>query len=447
MPRHDSEFVKTSKSAAATAAPSVDHERWREGLDRLLESFAPRFARYEARRNAGALVLGLLADIGTKNCWTIAELSGHSSPDRLQHLLSRAKWDADLARDDIRDYVIEHLGDPDAVLVVDETGDLKKGTETVGVQRQYSGTAGRTENCQVAVYLTYAAARGHTLIDRALYLPQRNWADAPDRRARAGIPDSVEFATKPALATDLITRALDADVPAKWVAGDEVYGADPELRQALQDRKIGYVLAVGCNRTVPTAAGKIRVDTLTAALPAQAWQRLSAGAGSKGDRWYSWALISTTEHPETGVCEVLVRRNDRTQELAFYRCYSPRPVPLHELVRVAGRRWTVEESFQTSKGLTGLDQHQVRTWTSWHRWITLVMAAHAFLAVHTATERTSETITPGLIRLSINEFRKLFTILVLQPLHTIADPLGWSLWRRKHQYRAQHHHYRRRSEP
>lgn len=391
-------------------------------------------------------MLGLLADIGSKNCWTIAELSGHGTPDRLQHLLSRAKWDADLVRDDLRNYVIDHLADPEAVLVVDETGDLKKGTNTVGVQRQYTGTAGRTENCQVAVYLTYAAAGGHTLIDRALYLPQHTWATDLARRDRAGVPETVEFATKPAQAASMIEAALDADVPASWVAGDEVYGADPNLRKALQNRGIGYVLGVGCNRTVPTAAGKARVDVLTADLPTQAWQRLSAGAGSKGERYYSWALIDTTEHPRVGSCHVLVRRNDSTKEFAFYRCYSPTPVPLNTLVRVAGRRWTVEESFQTSKGLTGLDQHQVRTWTSWHRWITLVMAAHAFLAVHTATERLAQPAEPGLIQLTVNEFRKLFTILVLTPLHVIADPLGWSLWRRKHQHRAQQHHYQRRSE-
>lgn len=438
--------MKTSRSAAATAALRVDHERWHAGLDGLLESFSSRFARVEARRNAGALVLGLLADIGSKNCWTIAELSGHGTPDRLQHLLSRAKWDADLVRDDVRSYVIDHLADPDAVLVVDETGDLKKGTNTVGVQRQYTGTAGRTENCQVAVYLTYAAARGHTLIDRALYLPQHTWATDPQRRTKAGVPDTVEFATKPALATTLVEAALDADVPASWVAGDEVYGADPNLRKALHNRQIGYVLAVGCNRQVPTAAGKIRVDALAENLPPRSWHKMSAGAGSKGHRWYSWALIATTERPDVGLCHVLVRRNDSSGELAFYRCYSPAPVPLNQYVRVAGRRWTVEESFQSGKGLTGLDQHQVRTWTSWHRWITLVMAAHAFLAVHTATERLAQPSEPGLIRLSVNEFRKLFTILVLTPLHAIADPLRWSLWRRKHQYRARQHHYQRRSQ-
>ncbi len=425
---------------------SVNHEQWQAGLDGLIGRIASRFARCEALRNAGALILGLLSDIGTKNCWTIAELAGHSTPDRLQHLLSRAKWDADRVRDDIRDYVVDHLTDESAVLVVDETGDLKKGTKTVGVQRQYTGTAGRTENAQVAVFLTYAATAGHTLIDRALYLPERNWADDSTRRDQAGVPHDVAFATKPALATTMLERALDAGVPASWVAGDEVYGADPSLRQRLQDRQIGYVLAVGCNRRVPTAVGDLRVDELAASVPRQAWQKLSAGAGSKGPRWYSWALFDTTEHPEAGACHVLVRRNDTTSELAFYRCYSPRPVPLHELVRVAGRRWTVEESFQTSKGLTGLDQHQVRTWTSWHRWITLVMAAHAFLAVHTTLERETNPTPAGLIRLSINEFRRLFIALVLAPLRSVADPISWSTWRRQHQHRAQQHHYHRRSQ-
>ncbi|PXW25778.1 UNVERIFIED_CONTAM: DDE superfamily endonuclease [Williamsia faeni] len=222
------------------------------------------------------------------------------------------------------------------MLVVDEAGDLKKGTNTVGVQRQYTGSAARTENCQVAVYLTYAAAGGHTLIDRALYLPQHTWATDPARRAKAGVPDTVELATRPALATSLIEAALDADVPASGVAGDGVYGADPNLRQALHDRQIGYVLAVGCNRQVPTEARKVRVDALTAALPPRAWHKMSASPGSKGHRWFFSALIATTERPDIGGCHVLVRRTDNTHELAFHRCYSPTPVPPHLYVRVAG---------------------------------------------------------------------------------------------------------------
>lgn len=410
-----------------------------------MDRISSQFTRYEAARNAGAFILGALSALDSKNCWTMAELSGHQSPDKLQHLLSRAKWDADDIRDEVRRYVTGAFAEPDAVLVVDETGDVKKGTKTVGVQRQYSGTAGRVENCQVAVYMTYTSSRGHALIDRALYMP-RSWTDDQARRTDAGVPEAVDFATKPALAEAMIRAALDAGVPASWVAGDEVYGADPNLRSMLHDRGIGYVLAVGCDRRVPTAAGMLRVDQIAAGLPKRAWQRLSAGAGTKGPRMYSWAWITTTETPQTGSCTVLVRRNDTTGELAYYRCYSPTPVTLGEVVRVAGRRWTVEESFQTSKGLTGLDQHQVRTWTSWHRWSILVMLAHAFLAVQTAAQRDTEHSDPTLIRLSVNEFRRLFIALILSPLHHRDRILDWSLWRRRHQQRAHQHHQKRRSQ-
>ena len=191
-----------------------------------MDRIAPRFTRCEPLRNAGALMLGLVSDIGKKNCWTLAELSGHASPDRLQHLLARAKWDADAVRDDLRSYVVDHLGDQDAVLVVDETGDVKKGSCTVGTQRQYTGTAGRIENAQVAVYLTYAAPNGHTPIDRELYLP-KSWVDDPGRRERADVPAATAFATKPELAARMITRAVAAGTPARFATGDEVYGADP----------------------------------------------------------------------------------------------------------------------------------------------------------------------------------------------------------------------------
>ena len=244
---------------------------------------ARRFARCEPLRNAGALMLGLLSDLGRKNCWTLSERSGHASPDRLQHLLGRAKWDADEVRDDLRSYVVDHLGDDEAVLVVDETGDVKKGDRTVGVHRQYTGTAGRIENAQVAVYLAYAATAGHTLIDRELYLP-KGWVEDPDRRAAAKVPDDTEFATKPKLAADMITRNLDAGAPARWAAGDEVYGADPDLRATLQDRRLGYVLGIGCNRTVPTAEGMRRVAGRITAAPGLA-------AGQRRDRSQGPALV------------------------------------------------------------------------------------------------------------------------------------------------------------
>ena len=371
----------------------------------MIDQIAPRFARYEPLRHAAELMAGMVSGLDRKNCWTIAEHRGANTPDGLQHLLARASWDADAVRDDLRDYVIEAFGDRGAILVVDETGDIKKGTHSVGVQRQYSGTAGRIENSQVAVYLTYAAPRGHALIDRALYLP-RSWADDHDRCATAGIPHAQQaFATKPTLAATLIDRAVAAKVPAAWVAGDEVYGADPHLRAAIRGHGLGYVMAI--------------------AAYSWAWFRLLAEDG-----------------PDFGVHHLLIRRNDASGEYAYLRCYSPRPVPLRTLVVVAGQRWRIEESFQAAKGLVGLDQHQVRRWRSWHRWTTLAMLAHAFLAVATATERDTTPTPTGLITLTVNEFRRLFDALLLATNRTITSLLAWSRWRRQHQYRARRSHYR-----
>lgn len=429
------------------AGESVDPARWQVMFDELMGRIAARFARVEPRRRVRAFVAGLLAELPRKNCWTLAEHAGEANPDGMQHLLARAVWDADAVRDDVRGYVVEQLADPDAVLVVDETGDLKKGSATVGVQRQYTGTAGRTENAQVTVWLTYAAAVGHGLVDRALYLP-RCWADDSDRRAAAGVPAEVGFATKPALARQMIARTLDAGVLARWVAGDEVYGADPGLRGELERRRIGYVLAVARDYLVPTAAGPIRADMLTLQLPRRAWQPLSAGAGAKGDRGYDWALIDipaagASGYRADGQWWLLVRRHRRTGKRAYYRCYAPAPVPLTTLVRVAGTRWTVEEDFQTSKGLTGLDQHQVRRWTSWHRWATLALLAHAFLTVTAAVEHTRASAPSGHIPLTRNEISHLFAAQLLRPLWTLEQRLHWSSWRRRHQHRARISHYQR----
>jgi len=438
--------VWNNEIAAVAAAHRVDPDRWWTQFGALIDRIGPRFSRYEPLRHAAGLMLGMVSGLDRKNCWTIAEHRGDCSPDGLQHLLSRAKWDAEAVRDDLRDYVVDAFGDPGAVLVVDETGDVKKGTATVGVQRQYSGTAGRIENAQVAVYLTYAAPRGHALIDRALYLP-KSWAEDADRCQEAGIPtDRRGFATKPTLAKMLISRAVEANTPAAWVAGDEVYGADPTLRAAIRGHGLGYVLAVSANRRVPTEAGPIRVDALPAMLPARAWQKHSAGAGSHGHRLYSWAWIALLpeDDTDTGQHHLLIRRNDRTGELAYLRCYTPHPVPLRTLVVVAGQRWRIEESFQAAKGLTGLDQHQVRRWVSWHRWTTLAMLAHAFLAVATAAERDTKPTPTGLITLTVNEFRRLFDALLLAAKRTLATLLAWSTWRRKHQHRARQSHYRRR---
>jgi SRSO17 transposase len=440
--------VWTTENQTVAAGHSVDGDLalWQAGLEELLGRVAGRFPRVEPRRRARAFVQGLLADLPRKNCWTIAEHAGDPSPDGMQHLLARAAWDHDGVRDDLRAYLVEHLGDPGAVLVVDETGDLKKGTQTVGVQRQYTGTAGRVENAQVAVLLTYASQAGHGVIDRELYVP-RSWTRDPDRLRAAGVPDQVRFATKPALAKAMLARALDAGVPASWVTGDEVYGADPALRAWLEGRGIGYVLAVACDHPVVAGGATWRADGLRKRVPARAWQRVSAGRGAKGHRFYDWAFVQLDpgdhDADDPGQRWLLIRRNRSSGELAYYRCFMPHPVPLATLVTVAGRRWSIEERIKTSKGLCGLDQHQVRRWRSWYRWVTLAMVAHAFLVVAALTSNTRHPPPPDLIGLTCNEIQHLFAALVAVP---VADPghrLRWSWWRRRRQARARACHYRR----
>ena len=300
---------------------------------------AGRFARVEPRRRVRKLVLGLLSDLPRKNCWTLAEAAGERTPDGMQHLLGRAKWEADQVRDDVRGYVVEHPHDDQAVLVVDETGDVKKGTGTVGVQRQYTGTAGRIENAQVAVYLVYAGRRGYAAVDRELYVP-RSWTADSDRCRAAGLGDETGFATKPELAARMVARFLDAGHRAAWVAGGEAYGGNTKLRTALEERRTGDVLAVACSHEVTTGAGQFRADALAKKVPKRAWQRLSAGAGAKGHCFYDWAVIDLADL-WPGTRQLLIRRNRSTGELAHYRCYSPVPVPLTTLACVAGSRWRV----------------------------------------------------------------------------------------------------------
>src|SRR5436305_11069378 len=320
------------------AGLSVDVEGWRHEFDELMLRVGTRFARVEPRRRMAAFVRGLLAGLPRVNCWTVAGHAGERCPRGMQRLLSEAVWDEAGMRDDLRGYVLEHFADPGAVLVVDETGDLKKGTATVGVQRQYTGTAGRTENAQVAVYLAYAAPAGTAFIDRALYLPQ-SWTREPLRCRSAGVPQDTAFATKPALAREMISRALDAGTPAGWVAADEVYGQDPRPRAELARRGLGYVLAIRKSHLVVTGIGPLPAGALARRLPARAWQRLSAGPGAKGPRWYDWALIEASDPAvteATGPRWLLIRRRISDGELAFYRARAPRPVPLSLLVKVAG---------------------------------------------------------------------------------------------------------------
>jgi len=403
----------------------------------------------EPRRQARSFLLGLLSDVDTRSCWQLAEQAGDASPHAMQRLLGEAVWDADAVRDDLRGYVVDALGDPGGVLIVDDTGDLKKGYHTVGVQRQYTGTAGRVENAQVAVFLAYAAPAGYTLIDREVYLP-RCWSEDPARCAVAGVPKHVGFATKVTLARRMLARALDANVPAAWCTADEFYGGDRHLRRDLQRRGVGYVLAVAKNhRVIARAAdGPLRADRLAAGLPSRAWNRLSAGAGSKGDRDYDWAWIDITapDDEAAGQHTLLVRRRISDGELAFYRCWSSRPVPLRILVGVAGTRWSVETCFQTGKTI-GLDEPQVRRWDSWYRHTTLVMLAHAILTVIAARERDGQPVTDQpRIPLTLNEIRRLFARFITNTAYTIGHWLHWSNWRRRHQARARTSHYRRRGQ-
>ena len=437
------------------AGLSVDVEGWQAELDAVMARIGPRFARSEPRWRVAAFVRGLLAGLPRTNCWSIAEHAGEVDPHGMQRLLAEAVWDTDAVRDDLRDYVVQNLRPRrpglGAVLVVDETGDVKKGTKTVGVQRQYSGTAGRVENCQVAVYLGYATTRGYTLIDHALYLP-RAWTADPDRMSAAGVPGDIEFATKPALAAQMITRALDAGVQAAWVSGDEVYGNTATLRHALAARHLGYVLAIAKTHPITTGIGtRHAIDY--AVRPDLRWHRHSAGPGVRGPRTYEWAWIQTTDPAPTdtdadeqaaatattGHDWLLIRRHPATGELAFYRAHAPDPVTLKTLVTTAGTRWRIEDSFAGAKELAALDHHQVRTWTSWHRWSLLAMLAHAVLAVLAATQDPPPA---GLIRLTRHEIRRLLVDLT-RSLHPPEHILAWSIWRRDHQTSAQASHHRR----
>ena len=337
-------------------------EAWAVGLSEVHARIAARFARSEPRERVLAYVRGLLAPLEKKNSWTLAEQAGDAIPDGMQRLLAYADWDADAVRDDLRDYVVEHLGDPAGVLVVDETRFLKKGTKSAGVARQYSGTAGRIENCQIGVFLGYATPAGRTFLDRELYLPKA-WAEDRERRAEARVEEDVEFATKPELAMRMLGRAIDAGVPAGWVTADEVYGQHSRLRMTLEDRGMPYVLAVPVNQRVIAAidddgamkVAELRVDALARMLPGQAWKRISAGAGAKGPREYHWARAAIRPLEDTRSYWLLVRRSlsDPT-DLAYYLCHRRERTPLRELVRVAGARWAIEETFQSAKGQVGL---------------------------------------------------------------------------------------------
>ncbi len=373
-------------------------EAWAAELDGLCERVGGRFGRAEPRRRVGEYVSGLVAGLDRKNGWTLAERAGERSPDGMQRLLRRADWDVDGVRDDVRAFVVDRLGDPDGVLIVDDTGFLKKGTRSAGVQRQYSGTAGRRENCQVGTFLAYRSRWGHALIDRELYLPE-SWTEDRDRCRAAGVPDEIEFATKPRHAMAMLERAITAGVPFGWVTADEAYGQVKYLRVWLEEQKRAHVLATKRNDTlITTVGGQARADQLVADLPARAWCRLSAGPGAHGLRDYDWARVEIRVRAfwEPGWGHwLLVRRHRTSGELAYYVCFGPRRTSLARLVVVAGARWPIEECFQQAKQTCGLDDYQVRSWRAWYAHITLSMLAYAALAAARADQVKGDLCPPA----------------------------------------------------
>jgi SRSO17 transposase len=369
------------------AVSRADVDVWESELKGLFARIGALFYRTESKRHAEQYVRGLLSPLERKNGWTIAEHVGESEPKALQRFLNLSPWDADALLDVNREYAMENLADPGSILVADPTGFAKKGTRSVGVQRQYSGTLGRIDNCQIATFLCYVTPdRDRVLIDRRLSLPKESWIDDPQRCVTAGVPAEVTFATRPEQVIEMIQTAREARVPFAWFTADEEFGQNPGLCDYLETHRIPYVMAVPKTTRFTDAAGKtFRIDALAQRLGPTSWQRRSCGIGSKGFRVYDWALIDSADPDH----QYLIRRSINNTELAFYRCYNPHHARFGELVNVAGARWPIEECFGSGKNETGLDHYQVRTWDAWHRHITLAMLAHTFLSItaHTTKKR------------------------------------------------------------
>lgn len=433
-------------AASATIAP----ERLRDRLEGMLGRVAGCFPRRETRGTFRELTQGLLMELEDANCWTLAEAVGHSGPHRFQHLLSRASWDDRAVLDQTAAWAVEFLDDGEGILMADETGDEKSSTDAVGAGPQYSGSLGGVGVCQVAVHLSFASSLGHTVIDRALYLP-RDWAADEERRDLAGVPEEVLFATKPELAATMLTRAVtEQQVKAGFFAADEVYGSR-HVRRTCRSLGLGYAAAVRSSHTVTTPGGAMTCKEALRLIPKRAWQRMRTGTGTKGARDYDWAMLEVVAddtpdgQDDAGVSVLLARRHRYTGTVSFYRCWSPTPVPLANLVQVVCCRWRIEEDFQTAKSTTGLDKGQVTTWTSWHRWSTAALVAYAFLAVTAALERAApdDDRRIDLVPVTCYELLRLLRLLILPAPRRDADHvLHWSTWRRRHQHRARQAHQR-----
>jgi len=426
-------------------------DRWPVALNELQERIAHRFRRVEVRARVGRYLTGLLQRVERKNGWQLAEAIGEAGPQGVQRLLNAASWDADAVWDDLRAYVIEHLGDAaSGVLIVDESGFQKKGGRSCGVAPQYCGTVGATANAQVGVFLAYTSDRGTAFIDRALYLP-RAWADDRERRRAAGIPTGARFVTKVALARRLLTRAFAAGVPARWVVADSFYGRSHAFRRWLEQRGRAYVLMVPKTTAVEYQGRRERAEQLGTRLPAAAWCPQSSTAGAQGGTSREWVCLALSRACAGGMRRwLLVRRSaDEPGELAYHLAYAPADTSAAELARVCDARWRIEEGFAQAKGEIGLDHYEIRGWVPWHRFVTRCLLAHAYLVVLRQQARTQEAQAhPGegaadLLPLTVPEVRRLVLALA-DSAERRAFRLGWSRWRRRHQAIAAQSHTARR---
>jgi SRSO17 transposase len=447
---------RTTHTETRTTASDVC--RWVQELFHLHARIAPRFARPEPRRRALAYLQGILSETSRKNGWQLAEHAGEARPDGMQRLLSQAVWDTDGVRDDLRSYVLEQLGQECAILVIDETSFPKQGKKSAGVGLQYCGTTGRIENCQVGVFLSYVTAKGHTLIDRELYLPF-DWCEDRDRCRAVGIPESVRFQTKPELAVQMIERIWQAQIPICWVVADTVYGGNLDLRTWLQAHGYPYVLAVACNEPVgfQTVAGRRREEAALVeafVLSESDWQRLSMSEGTKGPRLFDWAIIPMLHQWEDdGRHWLLIRRSlTDPNEKAYYFVFAPKGTTLPEMIKAIGARWHVEEDFENGKDI-GLDHSEVRSFIGWYRHITLVLLALAYLAgicVLSSGSTSPPPVTSGspprppALPLTIPEVRHLLARLIWLPSGSVKHALAWSWWRRCHRSAASYSHTKRR---
>lgn len=366
-------------------------ELWASSLRDVKGRMRPLFRQERVAVSAERFVDGLLGEERRKTGWMRAEAAGDPGPWRQQAILGRGRWDADALRDIVRDYALETLADEAAVLVIDETGFLKQGKASCGVARQYTGSAGKITNCQIGVFAAYVSRHGHAFIDRALYLPKA-WTEDPERMAAVHVPEGTSFATKPAIALAMIERALGAGVPFSWVAADSVYGVG-DIEIALRRAGKGYVLGVNANHPFrswarPQPVGGTAKD-IAGSLPETAWRRLSAGDGTKGERFHDWAYLDLADLDAgeyndalTGSWTrgLLIRRNIADGDLAYFSTWCQAGTPIETLVKVEGHRWAIEDSFETAKNELGLDHNETRSWHGWHRHVSLVMLAFAMMA-------------------------------------------------------------------